>query len=160
MDTVSQTVEERRRPPVTALEEGAPGPSDGPREGGRSQEKDGGARARRRPEHSGSPVETPTRQFPMLVLTPVALDKLEELRALLKEIGEQTVAIMRGAVPDEPTILPFLRVKTIHYARFVLIERRRMGARRRTWRSPRTTTARWARSTAGSTSPAAGTSTS
>ena len=68
-----------------------------------------------------APAVTATRQFAGVVLVPVLPDKLDALRALLDQLGQQTLLAMRGqAVPDG--VIPFERLETVHYARFVLVD--------------------------------------
>src|SRR4051794_18520760 len=67
------------------------------------------------------PKTTSTRQFAGLVLARVKPAKLDTLRDLLKQVGDQTIALMRGEPAPDP-IIPFDKLETIHYARFVLLE--------------------------------------
>ncbi len=68
------------------------------------------------------PRTTATRQFAGLVLAEIETrdGQLQRLRDLLREIGEQTTAAMQGRPAAEP-IVPFSRLATVHYARFVII---------------------------------------
>lgn len=68
-----------------------------------------------------SPKTTATRQFAGLVLAEVAPEQLLTLRELLSAIGRETILSMQGKPPESP-IVPFHRLATVHYARFVLIE--------------------------------------
>jgi Dyp-type peroxidase family len=67
------------------------------------------------------PKSTATRQFAGLVLAAVEPDRLESLRELLREVGQQTIDTMHGRAPSDP-IVPFRRLGSVHYARFVLLE--------------------------------------
>jgi Dyp-type peroxidase family len=72
------------------------------------------------------PQRTPTRQFASLVFAKVAKEHVELLRSLLGDIRRETVATMRGAPPASGRarpIVPFAAIESIHYARFVLLER-------------------------------------
>ena len=68
------------------------------------------------------PVKTATRQFAGLVLVPVIPERLEALRDLLGLIAEQTTQAMKGGTVPNP-IIDFAQLQTIHYARFVLLEK-------------------------------------
>jgi Dyp-type peroxidase family len=67
------------------------------------------------------PKTTATRQFTGLVLARLDPAQLEPLKKLLRKVAEQTTAQMQGR-PNEDAIVPFNRLETIHYARFVLLE--------------------------------------
>jgi Dyp-type peroxidase family len=67
------------------------------------------------------PSDTPTRQFADLVLAPVDPSQRAALCDLLRQINEQTKAVMRGAVPGA-TILPFEELSGLHFARFVVLD--------------------------------------
>ncbi|HEY3496125.1 MAG TPA: hypothetical protein VGK73_15610, partial [Polyangiaceae bacterium] len=66
-----------------------------------------------------APKTTATRQFAGLVFARVEPEKLETLRDLLQTAGRETIEGMRGHPPADP-IVPFRRLASIHYARFVL----------------------------------------
>ncbi|RYZ03807.1 MAG: Dyp-type peroxidase [Myxococcales bacterium] len=70
-----------------------------------------------------TPKATATRQFDGLVLVYVRPDRVEELRALLARLGEQTTARMQGQLVASAVELPFERLRTVHYARLALIDR-------------------------------------
>ncbi len=65
---------------------------------------------------------TATRQFAGLVLVPVDPGQLERLRALLERVNLETIDTMQGRTPPSP-IIPFRQLRSLHYARFVLLER-------------------------------------
>jgi len=67
------------------------------------------------------PPVTATRQFDGFVIADVSADQVEGLKTLLGEISRQTVALMRGE-PTESPIIAFEDLRTVHYARFVLLE--------------------------------------
>ncbi|HET9956805.1 MAG TPA: Dyp-type peroxidase [Polyangiaceae bacterium] len=69
-----------------------------------------------------APKSTPTRQFAGLVWAPVVEGQLDTLRALLEQITRETQDGMRGRWAASP-LIPFSKLQTVHYARFVLIER-------------------------------------
>jgi len=75
----------------------------------------------RQTEAVTTPKASATRQFAGLVFTRVDPDKLVELKGILDEVGEQTIALMRGQ-PAVGALVPFDRLRAIHYARFVLLE--------------------------------------
>lgn len=63
----------------------------------------------------------PTQQFALNVVVPVFALKLDALRAVLERISDETRRTMAGeAVVDE--LMPFERVESLHYARWVLID--------------------------------------
>ncbi len=64
----------------------------------------------------------PTRQFAFLNLAPIDPEKVGSLRAVLDQVGAETQQAMRGQPPAEP-LVPFERLETIHYARFVIVDR-------------------------------------
>ena len=65
---------------------------------------------------------TATRQFAFLNLAPIDSSRLDSLRALLGRVGSQTVHAMQGEKVDDP-IVPFEGLTTVHYARFVILDR-------------------------------------
>jgi len=71
---------------------------------------------------SSAPKSTATRQFASLTLAPVDPQKIADLRSLLEQIGDETVRSMRGEALGRPPLIPFEQLRTIHYARFVLLE--------------------------------------
>jgi Dyp-type peroxidase family len=70
-----------------------------------------------------TPKETATRQFDGLVLVYVKAGRLEGLRALLAQLGEQTTARMQRRLAAPEARLPFENLRTVHYARLVLVDR-------------------------------------
>ena len=80
---------------------------------------------------------SPTRQFSLAIVVPVRRERLEVLRSVLEKIRQETISLMGGekppldpnydpAEPDEATpAMPFDKIKTIHYARWVLIYQKR-----------------------------------
>ena len=67
------------------------------------------------------PKTTATRQFAGLVFARVDPEKLEALKSILREVGQQTIEQMQGR-PQTNAIVPFDQLQSIHYARFVLLE--------------------------------------
>ncbi|HTV24173.1 MAG TPA: hypothetical protein VMG12_36020, partial [Polyangiaceae bacterium] len=81
-----------------------------------------GARAARdAPSDADPPPTSPTRQFAGLVFVAVIPEQRQTLDALLREVDAETVAAMRGR-PPERAIVPFHALRTLHYARFVVID--------------------------------------
>ena len=72
------------------------------------------------------PKPTATRQFAYLAIAKVNKDKIDDLQQRLKEINVQTTAVMRGQNPPQVD-LPFNKLTSVHYARFVLIENKQTG---------------------------------
>lgn len=70
---------------------------------------------------SGPPPVTATRQFGALVLVPIVPEKRAALGALLAAIDAETIATMQGRPPAD-AILPLHRLRSVHYARLVVIE--------------------------------------
>jgi Dyp-type peroxidase family len=70
-----------------------------------------------------TPKETATRQFDGLVLVHVKPERLAALRSLLAELGEQTLLRMQQRLAADAVRLPFEKLRTVHYARFVLVDR-------------------------------------
>jgi Dyp-type peroxidase family len=68
-----------------------------------------------------TPKSSATRQFAGLVFARVHPDKLSELKGILADVSAQTNALMKGQ-PVAGAVVPFERLKTIHYARFVLLD--------------------------------------
>ena len=70
-----------------------------------------------------TPLATATRQFDGLALVYVKPQRLEQLRALLGEIAQQTVARMQQRIALGDVRLPFEKLQTVHFARLVLVDR-------------------------------------
>jgi Dyp-type peroxidase family len=96
--------------PATSLEPTSPEPTSLPR-----------GRPNPPSFEGGPPPTTATRQFGALVLAPIAPEKRAALSALLAAIDAETIATMQGR-PPENAIVPFHRLRSVHYARFVVIE--------------------------------------
>jgi Dyp-type peroxidase family len=71
---------------------------------------------------TASTASTPTRQFAGLIVARIQPESLEPLRRLLAVIDHETIASSRGEAPAHP-IIPFRELETVHYARFVLLDR-------------------------------------
>jgi Dyp-type peroxidase family len=69
----------------------------------------------------GPPPPTATRQFGALVLVPIVPEKRAALGELLAAIDAETIASMQGRPPQQ-AIIPFHRLRSVHYARFAVIE--------------------------------------
>ncbi len=67
--------------------------------------------------------KSPTRQFSLTIVVRVHRERLDRLRTLLDGIGRETIGLMEGR-PGKRS-MPFDSMKTIHYARWVLIDRHR-----------------------------------
>ena len=68
-----------------------------------------------------APKTTATRQFAGLVFAKVEASQLETLRQLLSVVGHETIETMHGRPPENP-IVPFKKLASVHYARFVLVD--------------------------------------
>jgi len=66
---------------------------------------------------------SPTRQFSLTIIVRVRRERLNRLRDELEKIRHETLQLMEGQ-PVKPS-MPFHAMKTIHYARWVLIDQQR-----------------------------------
>jgi len=67
------------------------------------------------------PKTSATRQFAGCVLARVRPDQLASLKQLLQQIGAETTRAMQS-LPVTTPLVPFTRLRTVHYARFALLE--------------------------------------
>lgn len=63
----------------------------------------------------------PTRQFDLLVLTPIVPARLGQLSEFLERLRRETLSSMQGSPPQHP-LLDWASLRTVHYARFVIVD--------------------------------------